>query len=153
MRESQDCVNRDDNFSDDSCFSDDDSDEDEEESDDGGDCDDEEVRAYVESLRRKPVYSIWSFDLIGNHFRAARFPSETKSGLFLVMLAFCDFSFGPDSMLVLFRDAPPRCEPFLRQICLLFYSCSQSQRDFLFGGQLAHFAVGHQDFDWFDFCL
>ena len=88
---------------------------------------------------------IWSFDLIGNYFRAARFPSETKSGLFLVMLAFCDFSFGPDSMLVLFRDAPPRCEPFLRQICLLFYSCSQSQRDFLFGGLSAHFAVGHQD--------
>ena len=41
---------------------------------------------------------------------------------------------------VLFRDARPLCEPLL-----LMDSCSQSQRDFLFGGLSAHFAVGHED--------
>ena len=36
----------------------------------------------------------WSFDLLGN-FRAACFPFETLSGS-LLLLAFCEFSFGAD---------------------------------------------------------
>ena len=45
----------------------------------------------------------WSSDLLGKPFRAACFPFETLSGSLLLLLAFCEFSFGP---LIIITDRP-----------------------------------------------
>ena len=50
----------------------------------------------------------WSSDLLGKPFRAAYFPFETLSGsllLFCDLLAFCEFSFGADIIII-----PAFCE-------------------------------------------
>ena len=48
----------------------------------------------------------WSSDLLGKPFRAACFPFETLSGsVLLLLLAFCEFSFGAD-IIIIITDPP-----------------------------------------------